>query len=269
MKIKFIGMMMLACLMASCGKSVKVDTEEISGLLEGTFTVVPGEYEVSKEENGDYTITLPVKRTQESVPYTDAGIGVFGDPQQALVLAGFGYECYDEEGNKIGAVEAKDNGYDNAGQLAVLKLAPGGTGELKIKFENGNAPASLKLTTGLQFVSTGDVVLTGAIGEKAVREFILNLNFQNSTATARCNFAQAAEGVYADFNGKVVKTELAPGIMVFDIELADAAGNFGLDVKLVRDGNTEPYYYSIYDDVDSNGEQDMLFNMKSQPLQNK
>ena len=275
MKLKFFGIFLLACLMASCGKTVKIDSENIEGMLAGNFTVVPGEYEVAKDEKGNYMITVPVKRTNESVPFTAETVSVFSKETNGVVtFAGFGYEAYDAEGNKTGGLDAQNNGFDPQGQLAVLKLAPGATGELKISFENGKVPEMIKITSGLQFVSTGDITLTGSIGGNEIKNFTINANFLNKTVTGKYQTAKDKEDAFNELSGKVEKTELAAGLYVFELDLKEvnskniSSDDFDCLLKLVRDGSTEPYYYTIYGDVEAGKGEDVLFNLKSEPLGN-
>lgn len=272
MKIKLLGLFSLICLMASCTKTVKVETEAVSGQLEGAYKAAVGEYEAVKEGE-DLILIIPIIRTEQTVPFTNETISVFSkDTKDVRTFAGFGFEMYDENGTKIGEVTPANNDYGKEHQLALLKLENNKTGELKIKLDKNKVPKSIKITTGLQFISTGEISMSGVIGKNEVKNCTLSMNIEQSTAEGAYQYSNSPAGSFYQLKGKVKKVDMEYGNFVFLLELSDDAfksmGNFEfeLPVKLTRDGATDPYRYVIYREIETPTEESFLYDLKSEAL---
>lgn len=235
-----IGAMMMA---SSCKKEMSVKVSEISGPLAGAFEVVGSEFPV--EEDGDaYKVTIKLKRTGESVPYTENGVGVLAENQEALTLAGFGYD-----GGEKAIVEPKDSKDNIEGQKKVLCLKNGTEGELTIKFKKDEVPESIKLTTALELVSSGKVLFNGAIGKYGVKNFNVTFNFKDAKLNGQYQYTSTPAGYYLDLEGTVDDMEIENGNYEWDVHITeygdygDVSALFDGDLKLVRNSKDEPYHY--------------------------
>lgn len=110
---------------------MKPNSLEVTGDMEGCFTVVDKEYKV----NGDWTkkIIIEIERTEKELPFELGdrelrGYGVGGWP--AAVYVGFGIEFLDEDGNILDKTEANSTPYDYEEPKTLVNLKPNGRGSI-------------------------------------------------------------------------------------------------------------------------------------------
>ena len=260
-------------LMTSCGKEkVKILSNEIEGDLKGCFQVLDSICEVQKDPEGNPAIVVNIKRTDESVPYTPQTIGVFGEETQGtLVLGGIGYEGYNEEGENIGDLSGEDNAYAKKEQLDILKLATGAQGKLTITFGK-EVPSSVTLTSELEFLSTGEIELNGAIGRYGIKNFSIDFNYTTKRITGQYQYLTSPAGRFLYLIGKIANTENEAGDYTTNIYVAEdngkqeLSGIFKGQLKLVRDSKTSPYYYVMAGTFRNKHYDDFRYDLKSAPL---
>lgn len=273
MKLNYIAAIGLAICLASCGQKVKVSDDDISGSLEGAFEAVEGDYEVEKDENGNRFITVEVKRTEESVPYTMENISVFNqNVKERYTIAGFGYECFNKAGKQISMVKPSDN--DNAvdEQLALLKLKPGETGKLTLIFKD-DIPASVKLTSDLDIVNTGEIELFGSIGKYGIKNFTFELNVKDKSLSGKYQYLTSPAGAYLYLNGQLLSKKVSNDNYIYKVNIQESPDKFGWSgefdgsLTLRRDDEESPYYYALVGDFLSFQLKTYEYKLKSKPLE--
>lgn len=109
---------------------------EVSGDMEGCFTVVDREYKVVGDFKG--LITVEIKRTDKDLPFELDGrpLWTFSKSgSSANVKVGFGIEFVDKDGNVIDKVSANSGGlsgpYSPDECVSLVKLKPGKKGTIR------------------------------------------------------------------------------------------------------------------------------------------
>lgn len=159
--ITTLAVALFALALTSCGGGnkgqepapvkVKPETTAIKGALAGCFEVVDKEYTI--KEDWSKEITIEVKRTDAELPYSIDDIDSFGNKSDATssMLAGFGIEFLDKDGNVI-ASEAPKECWDGDQVSMALRSSAGETTTFTIstnaKFDV--APVSFRITSDLQ-----------------------------------------------------------------------------------------------------------------------
>lgn len=145
--LKYFFLAAISVCLASCGGNNNSDEKteiivspvetEVSGDMEGCFTVVDKEYKaVGDWENG--IITVEIERTSEDLPFELNGRDLCSFSETlfaANVQVGFGIEFLDEDGNILDKVSANAGGlsgpYDSDECVALAKLKPGKKGTIR------------------------------------------------------------------------------------------------------------------------------------------
>lgn len=275
MKTKFLITLgfVLALLATGCGKKeVKILSPNVEGDLKGCFKVLESVCEVEKDEEGNPTITVTIERTKQSLPFTSKTVGVFGnDDEDPLVLAGFGFEGYDDKQESMENIDAEDNLYASNEQLEILKLAPGEKGTLTIKFDK-EVPNGIILTSELEFLSTGEISFNGAIGKYGIKNCTLDFNFESKKIIGQYQYLTSPAGAFLYLMGNLVTVDKEPGDYTFKIVIAEdngrgeLTGKFKGQLKLIRDSKTSPYYYVLVGTFRNFRLDDYRYDLKSLPL---
>lgn len=291
MKIKNIKLasaliLSLGLMFVSCGKekgdsqdspvTVKVVQTQVKGLLSGAFEAVAGDYEVTKDADGNMVVTIKVKRTNETVPYVNDAVDVFSKNTDGVrTFAGFGFEGYNAEGQMIYELKAKKNDFDKDKQLALLKLDNGQTGELTLKLADESLPATIVLTSGVELISTGELPLEGTIGGYKVVNFSIDVDFMSGELTGKYMYASmASTGRYLNLMGYIKNEDLRPGSFDYSVDIQEESdgnwsGGFDGSIWLTRNGVEEPYFFVIDGDFFNYRGQNFRYDFKSAPLVNK
>lgn len=255
MKIKFLAPLALILMLVStsCKENVEVKVPQVDGMLNGAYETVTGSYAVTKDSDGNKVVTVKIKRTNQSVPFSTKTVNTLTQQSdESITLAGFGYVGYDESGNEIVRVAPDNNGYYVDQQLAVLKLNKDATGNLTLVLNSDKLPASIAVTSGVNFVKSGEVPMTGTIGDLQTVNFSIDVDFAQKTLTGKYMYAKTAQyGVYLNFEGDIKKDEYKQGGINYTVDLreenqfGDWSGSFDGSIELTRDDATSPYYYTL------------------------
>ena len=268
--------LLCVCFISSCTKKVEVKVAEIQGSLNGAFTVVEGEYEVQKAEDGSSFIEVDINRTEETVPFTKETISVFGqDVKEKFMEGGFGYIGYDSQDSQVEKVEAADNDFSIEEQLKVLNLKKGQNGKLAIRFKD-RIPATIKLTSDLKIIDTGLLELNGAIGKYGVKNFTLSLNVKEKKLTGKYQYLTSPAGAFLYLNGSLLKETVSDdGSYAFKIQIQEApdnrdwSGSFDGTLFLERENKTAPYRYVLKGTFLSYQYKTYEYDLKSAPIENE
>lgn len=150
---KRFAVIAMAICFASCGGKkgsneseeivVKPIETEVSGDMEGCFTVVDKEYKATGDW-GDGIITVQIERTDEDLPFELNGreLWTFGTSGAAdHVKVGFGIEFLDEDENVLEKVSANASGlsasYSPDEAIELVKLKPGKKGSIRFTAVKG------------------------------------------------------------------------------------------------------------------------------------
>lgn len=269
----FIVAFFLTLIMSACGKKeIAILSPDVEGDLKGCFKIAETTCEVMKDEDGSKYIEVTLERTNESVPFTDKTVGVFGESNDALVLGGFGYEGYNANNEEIEDIDGENNQDYRTEQAAILKLAPGEKGTLKIKLKGEELPNGIILTSQLSFISTGEITLNGSIGKYEIKNFSIDFNFDTRKIIGQYQYKSSPAGAFLYLLGNIVTVDNMPGKYVASVYVAEDNGNGELTGKfkgqliLTRDSKTSPYYYILSGTFKNFRLQDFRYNLKSAPL---
>lgn len=277
MKLKSISLIAIASmfLFSSCmffgKKTVKVDSSEVSGLLEGAFEAVTGEYEVAEEDDGSYLVTIKVKRTDESVPYTDKTVTVFGNDEDGVITyAGFGYIATGDNGeNEVNAEKAV---YNKKQVKDLLTLAKDEEGELTFRFDKEDLPKELKLTSDVKLVQTGEIEFDGAVDRYTTKNFTMEVNFDNDKVKGKYQYSTSPAGAFLFLVGEVQKDVIKPGFYSYGINIDEQgdygqhSGDFNGTLILERESNKAPYRWIMSGEYVNFRGQTFNFKFESKPL---
>ncbi len=161
---------MLFLLATSCGKKeksqddkesiqLKPATTEISGEMEGCFTVVDRNYKVKFESFTGGILTVELVRTDKPLPFStdDRELYSFSSYSASpYVQVGFGIELLDEDGNIIDKVSASGSGlsgsYSPDECVELVKLSEGKTGSIRFSISDGAKEAtSFRITSAFEY----------------------------------------------------------------------------------------------------------------------
>lgn len=269
----FIIAFFLTLIMSACGKKeIAILSPDVEGDLKGCFKIAETTCEVMKDEDGSKYIEVTLERTNESVPFTDKTVGAFGENNDALVLGGFGYEGYNANNEEIDDIDGENNQDYRTEQAAILKLAPGEKGTLKIKLKGEELPNGIILTSQLSFISTGEITLNGSIGKYEIKNFSIDFNFDTRKIIGQYQYKSSPAGAFLYLLGNIVTVDNMPGKYVASVYVAEDNGNGELTGKfkgqliLTRDSKTSPYYYILSGTFKNFRLQDFRYNLKSAPL---
>lgn len=159
--ITTLAVALFALALTSCGGGnkeqpapvkVKPETTAIKGALAGCFEVVDKEYTIKKDYSSK-EITIEVKRTDAELPYSIDDIDSFGNKSKATssMLAGFGIEFLDKDGNVIASKTPKEC-WDGDQVSMALRSSAGETTTFTISTsaDFDVAPVSFRITSDLQ-----------------------------------------------------------------------------------------------------------------------
>lgn len=189
-----------------------------------------------------------------------------------MTLGGFGFEAFNKNGIKIAEVLPEDNTYAPESQLSVLKLNPGETGELILKLNSKDIPASIKLMSDVKFISSGPISLNGAIGKYGTKNFDITFNFGKGSVDGQYQYNTSPKGAYLYVTGSTTQPNKEPGNITFKININEntssgkASGNFDGTLRLTRDSESRPYYYVMTGTFDNYKAQQFPFTYTSQPI---
>lgn len=150
--IKYLVMVAMTICLASCGEKnnsvastdesskenvLKPVETEVSGDMEGCFTIVDKEYKPT-EDWGDGLITVEFERTDEKLPFELNGreLWTFGTSGEGnYVKVGFGVEFLDADGNVLKKMSANASGlsgpYSPEEAIQLVKLKSGRKGSMR------------------------------------------------------------------------------------------------------------------------------------------
>lgn len=176
MKCIAIFMAIIALSFASCngsGKSeseekqrieLKPASEEISGQLEGCFTVVDKTYKVKEEKFGDGILTVELKRTDAPLTFDseDRAIYAMGTfSQSAYVQVGFGIELLDAEGNVVDKTSATSGSYSPDEAVELINLKENQTGTIRFSVDDDVKDAvSFRITSAYEYGGAKNLLTT-------------------------------------------------------------------------------------------------------------
>jgi len=164
--LKFYSLIFIAICLASCGgkKSneekeivVKPTETEVSGDLEGCFTVIDKEYKATGNWRSGI-ITVEIERTDQDLPFELDGRELCSFSHQlfaANVQVGFGIEFLDEDGNVVYKISANGSGlsgpYDSDECIALAKLKPGKKGTIRFSLtDDAQEAVGFRISTAYQ-----------------------------------------------------------------------------------------------------------------------
>lgn len=265
-----LGILMI---LTGCGKKeVKILSSTIEGDLKGNFKVLDSVCEVVKDEDGNPSIVVNIERTDESLPFTPETVGCFGEKNdKSLVLAGFGYESYNGEDELVGHLDADENNKFRDQQLEILKLQPGEKGTLTISFDK-DVPEGVVLTSELDFLSTGEITMEGAVGKYGIKNFSIDFDFQKRRIIGQYQYKSSPAGAFLYLMGNIVTVDKNQGDYTFKVLIAEdnglgeLSGKFKGELKLVRDTPTSPYYYVLVGNFRNQKLQNFRYDLKSAPI---
>lgn len=133
---------------------VKPETTAIKGALAGCFEVVDKEYTLKDAGFGNNKkITIEVKRTDAEIPYSTDDIDSFGNKYHATtsMLAGFGIELLDKDGNVLMSKAPSESTADEKNVSMALRSSAGETTTFEIWLSDyEGTPVSFRITSDLQ-----------------------------------------------------------------------------------------------------------------------
>ena len=271
-KLLIFSLGVAGLMLSSCTKKVKVEVAEIEGPLAGAFSVATGEYEVTKDSNGNPCIVVDITRTQESVPYSDDAVSVIGqETKEVFTAAAFGYTTLKTDGQKDENVEPSADVSPVDEQLQILKLKSGQQGKLTISLKEG-VPSSLKLTSDLKIVNTGEIALEGAIGQYGIKNFTIDLDVEDKTLKGKYQYLTSPAGAFLYLNGKLLSDEIQNDVYSFKVDIQESSnhsswsGTFDATLSLQRENKTSPYFYTLSGSFLSHNGKTYQYNLKSAPL---
>lgn len=128
---------------------IQVTQIDIKGDLKGCFEVVDKDYKV-KRNNGTWTITVELERTDQELPYDRKDVGIYPEAKKSnkSMLAGFGIEILDEDGDVIAKKTANATPYSWDEMSVAIQLLEGETTTIKYEFhDNISAATGFRITS--------------------------------------------------------------------------------------------------------------------------
>lgn len=239
----------LALMAVSCSENIAPKATTVNGNMDGCFEVVEQSYPVTKSDNMK-SFTVQLKRTNATVPYNAENVSPFAEPtEKTCFLAGFGCTLFDNDA-ELKSIKAEDMQVDKAQLLKVLNLKPGETGELTITYPADLKATHFELSADFLLQQTGEIVLEGAIGRYAVKNFKVNFNLATEKVNGTYQYATSPAGAYMILeDGTIVPTKEAREKNVYGFLVDEysqqglSTGTFNGNLSLKKDGPQEPYYY--------------------------
>lgn len=162
---------MLFLLAASCGKKqnsndgqndvieLKPASIEISGEMEGCFTVIDRNYKVKFEDFVGGVLTVELVRTDNPLPFSNDDRELYSYSSYSAspyVQVGFGIDLLDEDGNIIDKTSASASGlsgpYSPDECVELVKLSEGKTGTIRFSIsEDAKEVTSFRITSAFQY----------------------------------------------------------------------------------------------------------------------
>ena len=167
MKTKFLSLAFATMLFASCGggsnnseskaeekadQIIKATQTEIKGDLKGCFEVVDKDYKVKYEKSGlgSWVVTFELKRNEQELPYDRKDVVIYPEAKESSksMLAGFGIEILDADGNVIEKEAANATPYSWDEMTAAIQLLPNETTTIKYEFyDDISAATGFRITS--------------------------------------------------------------------------------------------------------------------------
>lgn len=161
----------LFLLVASCGKKqnsndgqndaieLKPASTEITGEMEGCFTVVDRNYKVKFEDFVGGVLTVELVRTDNPLPFSTDGKELYSYSSfsaSPYVQVGFGIDLLDEDGNIVDKTSASASGlsgpYSPDECVELVKLSEGKTGTIRFSIsEDAKEATSFRITSAFQY----------------------------------------------------------------------------------------------------------------------
>ncbi len=174
MKHYILSSLLLSLLLLSCGSKDKNQTEEtegtevlelkpasteITGEMEGCFTVVDRTYKVKLEEFLGGVITVELKRTDMPLPFSTEGRMLYSMGSysaSSYVQVGFGIDILDADGNIIDKTSATSSGlagpYSPDECVELVKLSEGKTGTIRFSISSDATDAtSFRISSAFRY----------------------------------------------------------------------------------------------------------------------
>ncbi|MCQ2094551.1 MAG: YARHG domain-containing protein [Bacteroidaceae bacterium] len=173
---------------------------EISGDMDGCFTVVDKKYKVT-DKMGTKIITVEIERTDEKLPFELEGRELFSFSEVgpvAYVQVGFGIEYLDQDGNILDKVSANSGGYDSSECVALVKLNSGKKGTIRFSVDDSAAEAvSFRITSAYE-----------DNGSLEKDDYSSNSDDMDTNNTAEGNATEETdEGNYPEASNRLLKEE--------------------------------------------------------------
>lgn len=162
---------MLFLLAASCGKKqnsndgqndaieLKPASTEITGEMEGCFTVIDRNYKVKFEDFVGGVLTVELVRTDNPLPFSTDDRQLYSYSTYSAspyVQVGFGIDLLDEDGNIVDKTSASASGlsgpYSPDECVDLVKLSKGKTGTIRFSIsEDAKEATSFRITSAFQY----------------------------------------------------------------------------------------------------------------------
>ena len=193
----------LFLLAASCGKKeknqdvqndaieLKPASTEISGEMEGCFTVVDRTYKVKFEDFTGGILTVELMRTDDILPFSSDGRELYSFSSYSAspyVQVGFGIELLDSDGNIIDKTSASASGlagpYSPDECVELVKLSEGKTGSIRFSIsEEAKEATSFRITSAFEYGGT----------ENASDSEVLTINEEDGNSYSDDSYAEVID----------------------------------------------------------------------------
>lgn len=268
--------LILACALTGCKKEAFVtpESENPEGPLAKCYEIVDEKYPVEFSDDGDCSVTIKIKRTDVSLPFTAETVALISgkDAGDALALAGFGYTLLDEKGKEIETETPEKNDDAANDQLKLLKLKPGETGEITLEFDDDEIPAKVAFSSAVKLLSTGKIRLNGGIDRYTVKNFDITFDFKDKDVDGKYQYSTSPAGAFLYLDGKVGELKEENNNYIFTINMQEDNGQgmitgvFDGELELKRDSETKPYYYTLTGSFVNYQGKTFNYNLRSEPL---
>lgn len=279
-KLSFFLFTFIVICLTGCKKEyiLEAASPEISGDLEGAFTLVEEKYPMTVSEDGKtLSVTIKVKRTNISLPIVSDKTGAICETptDDILAQASFGLVFTDADGKEILTMSPKETKDCAKQQMSLLRLSPESTGELTvtIPFDKERIPAKVALTSELKFIGTQEIAFEGAIGKYGVKNFSIAFNFVEEAAKGKYQYTTSPAGAYLYLSGNIDEFKKEKdGEYVWTVSITEdngqgmTSGELEGKLTLKRDSKTSPYYYTITGNFRNYRNDNFQCNLKTAPL---
>lgn len=246
-----LGVMLCFIFIGCADKTLKPIQIKIDGELTGAFELATEDYPIVKEGD-EKSAVLKIKRTDVTLPYVANKVCAYGvrPEKDMMVQGGFGYVLYDAENNQILEVNPTDN-HQTKQIKNLLALQPGEEGELIIKFDKKLNPTTVLVVSQATILNSGPLEFVGSIGKYAVKNFVAEFNFTKGYEEGKYQYKNSPAGAFLFFKGKNTPASTTSTENVWKISIneenqsGDWCGSYKGIIKLTRDSETSPYYYTM------------------------